>query len=344
MITNNPHDNIRFVTGVILANGVPDDQNDVFTKQDIKKMFIKYLQHDTDTMHNYIRNEGVDLVANWITEIDREIHGKIAPEGSWMATFKVSNPELISFLDDGTIGGFSLGSMPKELLTQKFWFLDQPIQDIHSFRDLPSIDDANPVFISFVKKGSNGYGLEIEKPNVYINKSSREDNKMSEQNTTDIQEETISLSGLAKIKEIFGINKTATEVKEPQQEVKVETKPVEPVKTETANDDISNNELLEKIPNAVATGITNAFTEMAKKEAENTANSTKTVKTENEDEEEEDETKPTETNTSKTEPTKKIPKINKSATSKEENTPAPNVNTNFYSRSGRDMFGCRIRQ
>lgn len=337
MITNTPNDNIRFVTGVILANGVPDDQDDVFTKQDIKKMFIKYLQHDTDTMHNYIRNEGVDLVANWITEIDREIKGKIAPEGSWMATFKVSNSELNKFLDDGTIGGFSLGSMPKELMTQKFWFLDQPIQDVHSFRDLPSIDDANPVFISFVKKGSNGYGLEIEKPNVYINKSSREDNKMPEQNTTDIQEETISLSGLAKLKEIFGINKTATESTEPKTEVKVETKPTEPVETKTESNDISNTELLEKIPTAVATGITEAFTEMAKKEAENTAKPTEPVKTE------EEETEENNNNETSSEPTKKIPKINKSATNKEENSPVPNVNTNFYSKSGRDMFGCRIR-
>lgn len=335
MLNTTPNDNIRFVTGVILANGVPDDQNDVFNKQDIKKMFIKYLQHDTDTMHNYIRNEGVDLVANWITEIDRVIQGKTVPVGSWMATFKVSNPELIQFLDNGTIRGFSLGSMPKELMTQKFWFLNKAIQDVHSFKDLPSIDDANPVFISFVKKGSNGYGLEIEKPNVYINKSSREDNKMPEQNTTDIQEETISLSGLAKIKEIFGINKTATEATEPKQEVKPEPVQSEPVEPKQESNDISNTELLEKIPNAVAIGIANAFTEMAKKEAE--AKPTEPVK-EDEDEEKE------EPETSETEPTKKIPKINKSATSKEENSPVPNTNTNFYSKSARDMFGCRIRK
>ena len=340
MITNTPNDNIRFVTGVILANNVPDDQNDVFTKQDIKKMFIKYLQHDTDTMHNYIRNEGVDLVANWITEIDREIKGKIAPVGSWMATFKVSNPELIKFLDDGTIGGYSLGSMPKELMTQKFWFLNKPIKDVHSFRDLPSIDDANPVFISFVKKGSNGYGLEIEKPNVYINKSSREDNKMPEQNTN-IEEETITLSGLAKLKEIFGINKTATEPVEPKTEVKPEPVPSEPVEPKAESNDISNSELLEKIPNAVATGITEAFTEMAK--AETTAKPAEPVKTEEEEEEGEGK-EAKEPETSETEPTKKIPKINKSATSKEENSPAPNVNTNFYAQSGRDMFGCRIRR
>ena len=339
MLNTAPNDNIRFVTGVILANGVPDDQKDVFTKQDIKKMFIKYLQHDTDTMHNYIRNDGVDLVANWITEIDREIKGKIAPAGSWMATFKVSNPELIQFLDNGTIGGFSLGSMPVELMTQKFWFLNQPIQDVHSFRDLPSIDDANPVFISFVKKGSNGYGLEIEKPNVYINKSSKEDNKMPEQNTTNIEDETISLSGLAKLKEIFGINKTASDATEPKQEVKVETKSTEPVESKQESNDISNTELLEKIPNAVATGITNAFTEMAKKEAENTAKPAEPVKTKEEEEEGEKESE-----TSETEPTKKIPKINKSATSKEENSPVPNTNTNFYAKSGRDMFGCRIRK
>lgn len=333
MINENPN-NIRFVTGVVIPNGVPDDQNDVFTKKEIKQLFIKYLEHDTDSMHNYIRNEGVDLVANWITEIDREIQGKIAPVGSWMSTFKVTNPELIELLDNHTIGGLSLGSIPREVLTQKFWFLDKPIKDIHTFRDLPSVDDANPVFISFVKKGSNGYGLEIEKPDVYINKSSKEENTMSNEEiktNNDMQDEKISLSGLAKIKEIFSINKSATESAEPKQEVKVETKPVEPVETKPANnDDISNTELLEKIPNAVATGITSAFEKMAEKEKPD----------DEEDEEEEEEVKNTETS----EPTKKVPKINKSATTKEEQVQVPNTSTDFYSKSGRDMFGCRIRK
>lgn len=323
MVTEINND-VRFVTGVVLANGVPDAQEDVLDKKDIKQLFIKYLKHDTDLMHSYIRNDGVDLVANWITEIDRPIRGKTAPAGSWLATFKVTNTELIPSLDNHEINGFSLGSVSEEFLTRKFWFLNQPIKNVRTFQELDSVDNAKPVFISFVDDPSNGFNLEVEKPDVYINKS--KENNMSEEQNNEIQEETITLSGLEKIKEIFGINKSATETVEPQGEVNVETKPTEPPVVE--NNDISNTELLEKIPNAVATGITSAFEKMAE--------DNKTVKTEEENNEE--------NNEEDVKPVKTVPRIDKTATSKQEPVPEPNMDTNFYSMSGRDAFGCRIRK
>lgn len=331
----------RYVTGVILANGVEDTHKDVLNKSDIKKIFIKYLKHDTDTMHSYIRNDGVDLLANWITETDREIAGKIAPEGSWLSTFKVTNSEIIKSLDNGDITGLSLGSVPNQVLTQKFWFLNQPMKDINSFKDLDSVDDAQPVFISFVDEPSNGYGLEIERENVYINKraNTEEKNMSDKKEVNEPTEDKLSLSGWMRIAKAFGINKSvATEQKQQEQPL-----PTDPVKTEPnkeeKNEDISNKELLEKIPDAVANGMVSAFEKMNK----NSIGEKSPAKSEEKEEEEEEEEKNIEEPTNNSQPTKTIPKIDKKATIKDEPISQPNTNTTFYAKSGRDEFGCRRR-
>ena len=71
----------RYVTGVILANGVEDTHGDILSKTDIKKIFVKYLKHDTNTMHSYIRNDGVDLLANWIPKPTGKSTAKLHPPG-----------------------------------------------------------------------------------------------------------------------------------------------------------------------------------------------------------------------------------------------------------------------
>ena len=215
------------------------------------------------------------------------------------------------------------------------------MRDINSFKDLDSVDDAQPVFISFVDNPSNGYGLEIEKENVYINKRAiNEEKNMSDKEIKEpTGEDKLSLSGWMKIAKAFGINKSA--VAEPkEQEVKTE-----PVKTEEPKKeatDISNNELLEKIPEAVATGITTAFEKMGEAKQKETPQA-EPVKDDDEEKEEEPE-KTEEVEVKTEEPTKKVPQINKQATTKEEPVGTPNTNTGFYSKAGRDEFGCRIRK
>lgn len=329
MTTNN---NGIYVTGCVIPNGLPDHENDILSKKDIKIIFTKYLEHDTDTMHNYIRNQGVDLVANWISEIDTVIGGKTAPAGSWLATFYITNPDIIKSIydtDPKSINGLSLGSVPKTITDTEYWFINKSI----NYSDV-DMENIIPMFISFVDKPSNGFGLEIEDYNVYINKSvNNEVENMSNQNETP-HEEKLSLSGWERVIKGFqslGINKNETGATEPKQEVKVET--------EDEVKDISNSELLEKIPEAVATGITDAFEKMG------------VTKIENKPEEEpieKAETKPVEETVEEEEviePAQKVKEnaVNKRATEKVENTSNPNKSTNFYQKAGRDMFGCRIK-
>ena len=88
---------------------------------------------------------------------------------------------------------------------------------------------------------------------------------------TPIEEEKLTLSGWERVIKGFqslGINKSETGATETKQEVKVETKPAE------KNEDpagISNEELAKKIdniPNAVTTGIVEAFKEIGKNHTE----------------------------------------------------------------------------
>lgn len=340
-MTNN---NGIYVTGCVIPNGIPDHENDVLTKKDIKIILTKFLEHQTDTEHNYLKNNGVDTVENGISDTDKMIDGKIAPAGSWLVTYYITNPQIIESIlsdDPNSINGLSLGSVPKNITDIDYWFINKSI----NYRDLKDTEEVIPKFISFVAKPSNGFGLEVEEYEVYINKSVSEEFEMTNTNETHIEEEKLTLSGWAKIMKTLGINKSADAgATETEQEVKVET---EPVKTEEVKD-ISNKELLEKIPNAVATGITSAFEKMGetKQAPVEPIEKSETDEEEVEVEEEPEVTEPVE-EVEVEEPASKTKEagIQKSATEKVENTTKnPNTSTNFYKKSGRDMFGCRIKK
>ena len=315
-----------YVTGVVIPNGLKDHEGDILDKSDIKKIFTKYTNRDTDTMHTRIRNSGVDVLANWISEQDMEIAGKTAPAGSWLATFKITNNEIIKSIKDGDITGLSLGSVSDTALTQKFWFINKSI----NYQDLDDMEEVIPLFISFVDKPSNMFGLEIMDYNVYINKSVKVDTMSETEKVLDIKDEKVSIGTLEKLKELLSINKSEVEP--------IETKNVEINKEETEVEeepvDISNTELLEKIPEAVTSAIVDAFKELglAKEEV-----STEEVEVEKAEEEPEEEEKEEEEETTEEE------EINKRATSKEENV-VVETTSNFYDKSGRDMFGCRVKK
>ena len=325
------------VNGVIIANGIADSDGDVLTKKDIKTIFMKY-QRDTDTMHTNIKNNGVEVFASWISEVDTTINGKFVPSGSWLATLKVTNEKLIQCIKEDRLKGFSLGSVSDIALTQKFWFINKSI----NYRDLDDAEEVIPLFISFVDKPSNMYGLEVMDYNVYINKNAKEVENMSEQNKTEnVGDETLSVSAWERIMDKFGINKRATETEPVKtEETSVETEPVEVNKTETA--DMSNAELLEKIPEAVATGITSAFEKMGAPKTEEVA--VNKNETPEETEEVETKTEPVE-ETPETEETNETDvEINKRQTVKNENVETPEVSSNFYKKSGRNEFGCKIKK
>lgn len=326
-----------YITGVVIANGVPDSDGDCLYKKDIKKIFTKYLDRATDVMHTRIKNEGVEVLANWITESDTQLNGKTVPAGSWMATFAVTNEELLSSIRDGSISGLSLGSVSEDAMTKKYWFINKSIH----YQDLDDMEEVIPLFISFVDKGANQYGLEIMDYNVYINKNDKNGEKMTnEEELVQNEEPMIPISALDKLREFFSFTKNV-EVEEKTPEVnKQETDVEEPV-----NDDISNKELLEKLPAALAESVKEAISEAI---ANASADEDIDKNEKNDDEEKENDSegekvdeKPEESE--KDEKEKEDVEINKRQTSMTDvivnDTPSPD----FYSRTKRDHLGRKIR-
>lgn len=196
-----------YVTGVIIANGIPDSDGDVLNKKEIKQLLTKYTEHQTDTMHTYIRNNGVDIIENWINETPTVISGKDVPAGSWLCTAKVTNSNLIENILNGNLQAFSLGSLPNEAWSDKYWFINKN----YKYSDF-DIEDIQPLFISFVTQGANGYVFEVRDYEYYINKYNKNvGEKMTEKVEPIQEEEKISISGLAKIREMFSISKAETE-------------------------------------------------------------------------------------------------------------------------------------
>ena len=330
-----------YITGVVIANGVPDSDGDCLDKKDIKKIFTKYLDRATDVMHTRIKNEGVEVLANWITETDTELNGKIVPAGSWMATFAITNEELLSSINDGSIQGLSLGSVSEDAMTKKYWFINKSIH----YQDLDDMEEVIPLFISFVDKGANQYGLEIMDYNVYINKNDKTGEKMTNENKS--EEAMIPISALGKLRDIFSINKSETEEEEKTDETDIDKE--ETVEQPPVNEDITNKELLEKLPEAVAQAVKEAINE-----AVSTTETDVAIEKADEDDENKEEVdinKSQEENGDKSEEETKPDDaqsddvdINKRQTSMTDVAVDTTSSSDFYERTGRDHLGRKIRR
>ncbi|MBR0369706.1 MAG: hypothetical protein IJH63_03140 [Methanobrevibacter sp.] len=327
-----------YITGVVIANGVPDSDGDCLDKTDIKKIFTKYLDRATDVMHTRIKNEGVEVLANWITETDTELNGKIVPSGSWMATFAVTNEELLSSIKDGSITGLSLGSVSEDAMTKKYWFINKSIH----YQDLDDLEEVIPLFISFVDKGANQYGLEVMDYNFYINKNDKTGEKMTNEQKN--EEPMIPLSAIDKLRDIFSINKSETENEEDKEIDKEET-----VEEPASNEDITNKELLEKLPEAIVEAFKEAF-----KQPASTPEQDVEIDKADEDEEKKDDveinqsedesSEETDEESEKDEDKKDDVEINKRQTSMTDVVHDTNSSTDFYERTGRDHLGRKIKR
>lgn len=327
-----------YITGVVIANGVPDSDGDCLDKTDIKKIFTKYLDRATDVMHTRIKNEGVEVLANWITESDTELNGKIVPSGSWMATFAVTNEELLSSIKDGSISGLSLGSVSEDAMTKKYWFINKSIH----YQDLDDMEEVIPLFISFVDKGANQYGLEVMDYNFYINKNDENGEKMTNEEKN--EEPMIPLSAIDKLRDIFSINKSETENEEDKNIDKEET-----VEEPVSSGDITNKELLEKLPEAIVEAFKEAF-----KQPTSTPEQDVTIDKADEDEEKKDDVEINKSEDESSEESDEEPEkeeekkddveINKRQTSMTDVVVDTETSSDFYERTGRDHLGRKIRR
>lgn len=152
-----------YLTGVVIANGIPDVDEDILTAKGIKIIFSKYMNRLTDINHNDVSYYGIEVLANWISETDTTIAGRTIPAKSWLATVKVLNPEIIELVNKGELRGFSLSST---------YVGDVKSKDGErvKYSDLQSSEEVIPIRISLVKKPANGFAFEEADYETFINK------------------------------------------------------------------------------------------------------------------------------------------------------------------------------
>ena len=257
-----------------------------------------------------------------------------------MATFAITNKELLSSIKDGSISGLSLGSVSEDAMTKKYWFINKSIH----YQDLNDMEEVVPLFISFVDKGANQYGLEIMDYNVYINKNDKTGENMSNEEKN--EEPMIPISALGKLRDIFSINKREDEKEENNDDNKQGKK--EPEEKPQKEDDISNKELLEKLPDALTESVKKAIGEaISNNETDTTPtkqdNKDDETKKEDENDSEGESSNDNKEGTKEDDETNKDVDINKRQTSMADNIVDESPSQDFYARTGRDHLGRKIR-
>lgn len=317
-----------YLTGAVIANGIPDSDNDTLNSVEIRTIFTKYTKHLSDIQHDSIDYDGVEVLANWISETDMTIKGNTIPAKSWLATLKVTDPETIAAINDGELTCFSLGSVSSTAKTREAWFINKRI----SYHDLKSIEDVIPLRISIVDEGANGLPFEVVDYVTYINKTS---DKMTDEN------KTFSLND---IKAIFGLKK------EIQEEVTInkaeeETAPAPATETDA---DKTIEALFAKV-DAIAAAvdeIKQAINDNAIDKAEDEDKPEEETETETESAEEGEIEKADEDEQEKKEDEEKIEKENtiEKSTMKPHDIPVePETVNTFFKRTNRDALGRKIK-
>ena len=332
------------VNGVIIANGIADSDGDVLTKKDIKTIFMKY-QRDTDTMHTNIKNNGVEVFASWISEVDTTINGKFVPSGSWLATLKVTNEKLIQCIKEDRLKGFSLGSVSDKAYTPEYWFINKSL----NYRDIKDIEEVIPLFISFVDKPANQYGFEVMTYDAYINKNEKDVTEMTESK----KEDMIPVSFVEKLMDKLSINKS-------EDNVTVEKAEEEPVVEETteATADETVTALFEKLDTIIEQN-NQILAGLQKSDEEETVDEEEEIEKAEEEESEEKEEEKEEDESAKEDEDEEIEKAEESSDEEEKEEEDVHVdkrethmienqitqnNSTFYQNTHRDHLGRKIRK
>ena len=178
---------ILYIRGCIIEANKEDSDQDVLTKEDIKKININ-LTSDIyfDIQHNCEPLTGCRLIENTIIDYPVSIAGQMINPGSWVGTVEVNNAELEQLILNGTIKGFSLFSYASGKTT---------------YKEVLDKADVYPLFISFVEYPANHVLFEVLDRDSYIS-------KMEDENLADEK------SLIDKIKELLNKYEESSESEE----------------------------------------------------------------------------------------------------------------------------------
>ena len=267
-----------YVRGVVIPCGMADNTGDApQSKEDIKKIFTNYLTHETDVQHSWVKNFNVYNLENTITETETEINGQKVPAHSWIASTMVVNPEIQAMIREGKLNGYSLGAVGEDGLNENVNFLNKSLR----YDELKDKEDLNPIFISLVDKPANGFKWEVYDYNSFLAKSG--DIMTNEMSIPSNEEGMVSEGFVERIINKFFLAKSEEEAKK-EDEKAASSKKEDELEKSVDEPDISNKELLEKLPELVATAVIEGMKKLAE---ESTSSSKKEDELEKSDEEDE---------------------------------------------------------
>lgn len=171
--------NALVVTGVVIANGIPDTYGDVLNKEDIRKLMSSFVNQRTDTNHNYLKNLGVSFIENFETTTAITIGGREVPVSSWVSRLLVSDENLKQMIITGELNGLSLASSPNDPKVLED-YINQGIRP--NYRDFADKDELDPKIISIVKGPANGFPLDYMPYQAYLERKKMEEESMTESN------------------------------------------------------------------------------------------------------------------------------------------------------------------
>ena len=243
--------------GVVIPCGMADNTGDApQSKEDIKKIFTNYLTHETDVQHSWVKNFNVYNLENTITETETEINGQKVPAHSWIASTMVVNPEIQAMIREGKLNGYSLGAVGEDGLNENVNFLNKSLR----YDELKDKEDLNPIFISLVDKPANGFKWEVYDYNSFLAKSG--DIMTNEMSIPSNEEGMVSEGFVERIINKFFLAKSEEEAKK-EDEKAASSKKEDELEKSVDELDISNKELLEKLPELVATAVIEGMKKLA---------------------------------------------------------------------------------
>ena len=151
-----------YFKAVIIANGIPDSDDDILGSEDIMELYKKYNNRPSnfEINHDGIYRNGVELIDSYISTEAEKIGMETIPTGSWIALIKSTNKEINKLILDNKLTGVSLTNRISDSCPLKV----KKKHDEYDYKDTDVKECIYPTGISLVvlpRTPSNGFGLNV---------------------------------------------------------------------------------------------------------------------------------------------------------------------------------------
>ena len=151
-----------YIKAVIIANGIPDSDDDILDSEEIMDLYRKYNNRPSnfEINHDGIYRNDIELIESYISTETEKIGMETIPKGSWIALIKSTNTEINELILENKLTGVSLTNLIDESCPLKA----KKKHDEYDYKDTDVKECIYPTGISLVvlpRTPSNGFGLNV---------------------------------------------------------------------------------------------------------------------------------------------------------------------------------------